>query len=476
MKTISLGRSTFYMTAASVGQKIISFVYFAIIARSLGAGDTGKYFFALSFTTIFVVFVDMGFTSVLVREGARLKEKISEIVSSVLYVKIFLSLGSYLAMAIVLLVLNHEVETQTLVLISGITMLFDSLQTTFYGTLRALGNVKYEALGILSSQLVTLILGITFLYFKLPLYFLMIAFLIPSVLSSIFAGYIAHSRYGVRVRPRYTREIVRYILPITIPFALATIFGRILSYADSVMLSKMAGDVAVGWYSVPYKIAYAFQFIPFALIAGLYPRLSEYFVGNTKRFSEVFNQGLRYLLLVSIPLSVGIVVLSTDIIHTFFDEYEGSIVPLQILMFGIVPSFMNILLGALLNAAGRQNIQTTIIGSMMCVNIVLNAFLIPKLGPVGAALSATIGNWLITGISWVVVVRTVVLEHVKNAWLIGKLLISSAVMSAGVMYMGIFDISVMVRALVGACIFGCVFILCRGVTHEDIAYFKSLKT
>ncbi len=462
---------------ASVGQKIISFVYFAIIARSLGAGDTGKYFFALSFTTIFVVFVDMGFTNVLVREGARLKQKISDIISSVLYVKIFLSLGSYIVMAGVLLMLNHEFETQTLVLISGITMLFDSLQTTLYGALRAVGNVKYEALGILVSQLVTLILGTIFLYFKLPLYFLMIAFLIPSILSSVFAGYIAHSRYAIRLRPRYVREIVRYLIPITIPFALATIFGRILSYADSVMLSKMAGDVAVGWYSVPYKIAYAFQFIPFALIAGLYPRLSEYFVDDTKRFSEVFNQGLRYLLLVSIPLSVGIVVLSTDIIYTFFgNEYEGSIVPLQILMFGIVPSFMNILLGALLNAAGRQNMQTAIIGSMMCVNIVLNAFLIPKLGPVGAALSATIGNWLITGISWVVVVRTVVLEHVKNAWLIGKLLISSAVMSAGVMYMGIFDISVMVRALVGACIFGCVFILCRGVTHEDIAYFKSLKT
>ncbi len=475
MKKLSLGQSTIYMTVASIGQKVISFVYFAIIARSLGAGDTGKYFFALSFTTIFVVFVDMGFTSVLVREGARLKEKISEIVSSVLFVKIFLGGGSYIAMAIVLLLLNHEFETQTLVFISGITMLFDSLQTTLYGTLRALGNVKYEAIGIIASQFITLILGTLFLYFELPLYFLMIAFLVPSFLSSIFAGYVAHTRYGVVLRPKYTREVVRYLVPITIPFALATIFGRILSYADSVMLSKMAGDVAVGWYSVPYKIAYAFQFIPFALIAGLYPRMSEYFVGNTKRFSEVFNQGLRYLLIVSVPLSVGIVIVSTDIITTFFGaEYTGSIVPLQILMCGIIPSFINILLGALLNAAGRQKIQTMIIGVMMCVNIALNILLIPKLGPVGAAIAATTGNWLITILSWVVVTKTVAIEYVKNVRLVGKLGIASLAMSLVVWYLA-GDLQVAVRSVVGALVFGCVFILCKGVSREDIRYFKSLK-
>ena len=62
------------MTMASVGQKIISFVYFTMIANHLGAEKTGKYFFALAFTTVFVVFVDLGLTSVLGRESAKQKE------------------------------------------------------------------------------------------------------------------------------------------------------------------------------------------------------------------------------------------------------------------------------------------------------------------------------------------------------------------------------------------------------------------
>ena len=72
----SITRNTAFMTMASVGQKIISLVYFTLIARHIGAEDTGKYFFALAFTTVFVVFVDLGLTNVLVREAAKAREKI----------------------------------------------------------------------------------------------------------------------------------------------------------------------------------------------------------------------------------------------------------------------------------------------------------------------------------------------------------------------------------------------------------------
>lgn len=475
MKTISLGQSTVYMTAASIGQKIISFVYFAIIARSLGAEDTGKYFFALSFTTIFVVFVDLGLTNVMVREGAKIKEKISDFVSSVLFIKFFLGIFAYSIMVFVLILLHYEMDTRTLVFISGITMLSDSLQLTLYGTLRALGNIKYEALGIVSGQFITLVLGTLFLYFKLPAYFLMVAFLVPSLLNTLFAYIITTHVYHVELRPRYSREILFYIIPIAIPFALATVFGRIFSYSDSIILSKIAGDIAVGWYSVPYKIAYAFQFIPFALIAGLYPRMSEYFVHDHKRLAEVFSQGLRYLLVISLPMSVGIIILAKDIITTFFGvQYAPSVLPLQILMCGVIASYLNTLLGALLNATGKQKIQTTFIGVVMVVNILLNLAFIPRIGVVGAALSGTLGNLLLLIISWAVARKTVTIVYKEISILIAKLIIASGIMSLVIWYTPSM-LHVAFRAVLGMGVWILVFLGLRGFTAGDIIYFKGLR-
>ena len=76
MSNSSIIKNAAFMTIASVGQKIAAFAYFTIIARYIGANNTGRYFIALSFTTVFVVFVDLGLTNVLVREGAKYKNKI----------------------------------------------------------------------------------------------------------------------------------------------------------------------------------------------------------------------------------------------------------------------------------------------------------------------------------------------------------------------------------------------------------------
>jgi len=132
MKKNSVAKNTAYMTMASVLQKMISFVYFMIVARSLGAEGTGKYFFALSFTTIFVIFVDLGFTNVLIREGSKLKEKLSQYVSSILYIKAFLALLTYMVAVVTINLMGYEIETKYLVYISGITMIFDSLHLSLY--------------------------------------------------------------------------------------------------------------------------------------------------------------------------------------------------------------------------------------------------------------------------------------------------------------------------------------------------------
>jgi len=180
MESKSIAHNTAWMTIASIGQKIISFAYFTVLARNIGVENTGKYFFALSFTTIFVVFVDLGLTSVLVREGAKAKEKIQNYFSTVLSIKMFLGILTYIAAIITINLMGYQIETRHLVYLSAVTMLFDSLHLSVYGTLRAYGNLKYEAIGTICSQFLTMILGTCFLYAGLPLIYLIAAFTIPS--------------------------------------------------------------------------------------------------------------------------------------------------------------------------------------------------------------------------------------------------------------------------------------------------------
>lgn len=464
----SIAKNTAFMTLASVGQKVISFVYFTLIARALGAEGTGKYFFALSFTTIFVVFVDLGLTNVLVREAAKVKEKIKDYVSTILSVKIILGLLSYAAVFLIIQLLGYPVETKQLVYLSGVTMLFDSLHLTFYGVLRALGDLRYEALGIVGSQLLTLILGSSFLFAGLPLIFLILAFTIPSFINVCFAATMLYRKYQVRLAPRYEPVIFRPLARLAVPFAVAAILARLYSYTDSILLSKLAGDVAVGWYSIPYKITYAFQFVPLALVAALYPRFSEYFEHNQARLAYVLERGLKYLLIIVLPIVVGISLLAKDIVLSIYTaEYLNSIVPLQILLAGLVFSYVSFPIGAFLNACNRQTTQTGIVAAALGVNVILNLLLIPRIGVTGAAMAALVGNILLAVLGYAMIPRIAPIHH-------GWILKTTLQLVVSVVVMGIFVWRVnalshfTVAILTGAVVYPVMLFATRAVTAQQL--------
>lgn len=408
----SIAKSTAHMTGASVLQKIVAFFYFALVARTLGADDTGKYVLALSFTTIFVVFVDLGFTNVLIREAAKFKEKIQTFVSTIVAVKLVLGALTYVAAVMTVNLLGYDVEIRQLVYLSAVTMLFDSLHLTLYGILRAIGDLKWEAGSIVLSQVATLALGTFFIFGGYPLIFLILAFTIPSVLNATYAAHILWSQYKVSIRPAFNRETFLYIGKIAIPFAIAAIFARLYSYLDSIILSKLLDTTAVGQYSIATKITFAFQFIPLALIAAVYPRFSEYYATNKEKLARMFEQSMKYLLVVAFPIAAGISLLAQDLVVTLFSvEYAASVLPLQILMASLIFSFVSFPIGAILNACDKQVTQTVIVGMVLIINVIANLLLIPNFGITGAALAAFIGNACLSLFGYLIVPKITPISH-----------------------------------------------------------------
>ncbi|HOX60441.1 MAG TPA: flippase [Candidatus Magasanikbacteria bacterium] len=467
MNSKSIARNTALMTLASVAQKVISFVYFTIVARNIGPENTGKYFFALSFTTIFVVLVDLGLTNVFIRESAREPKDAKKYLQTVLSAKIVLGVLTYLSAIVVINLLGYAVETRHLVYLSALTMLFDSAHMTVYGAMRAFGSLRYEAYGIILSQFATMVLGTVFIYMKLPLIYLILAYTIPSALNFCYATYNLHKHFGIRLGIAFDKRILKLFFLMAWPFALGSIFARVYSYADSIMLSKLAGNTAVGLYSIPYKITYAFQFIPLALTAVIYPRFSEYFASDRDKLGKIASQSIKYLLLIVAPIVVGISVLGRDIIFSLYtSSYADSILPLRILLVGLIFSFISFPLASLLNAVNRQGTQTGIMAIVMVVNLIFNAVLIPKFDIVGAAVSALVGNILLATFGFMIACRVTILpwgEIFKNF----VLFILAGVIMGVVVFCTVQYFHYLVAVLVGVIVYPLSVFALRLVTVAD---------
>lgn len=470
----SIAKNATLMTTASIMQKVISFVYFTLIARMVGAEDTGKYVLALSFTTIVAVFVDLSFTNVLVREAAKEKEKVQQYVSTLLGMKMILGVLAYVGLIVAVHFLSYEIELRHLIYLSGITMLFDSIHLTLYGGFRALGDLKYEAMGIVGSQALTLILGSIFLFAGFPLFYLILAFTIPSALNALFAGINLYRRHGIVPKVSIDPDIKRKLIGLVLPFALAGIFVRVYSYIDSILLHKIAGEEVLGWYSIGFKITTAFQFIPLALVAALYPRLSEYYAKDRERLTQLFQDALRYMLLISIPIVVGIAVLAKDLVMLVYtSSYLPAVLPLQIMIFSLLFTFLNFLLGALLNACDREKTQTGLIGTVMVINIILNIILIPLYGAVGAAIAALAGNGLLTVFSLFVVPNIIHLNARKITRIVFQTVFAAVIMGAGVFFAGKYT-NVIIAVVVGVVMYPGMLFLMKVVKIEELREMRSM--
>lgn len=489
----NVAKNTVYLFAASVAQKVFSFIYFTLIARSIGVERTGMYVTALTLSSLFSIMTDLGLTPVLIREGAKDKSRLPAILGNVLIVKIFLDLVAYGFLALVVWLLGYPWAIRELVWFSGLIMVLDSVSLSFYGALRSQHNLWFESWGVVLGQVITVTAGGVMLWRGAPLPFLLLALGLGSLFNVLWSGGMLISRLGLRPRLVFDKGLFHTVVKYALPFALAGVFTKVYSYIDTVLLSRLLGNKAVGWYSVPYKLTFAFQFVPMAFAAALYPAMSTFFVQDKNRLKGLFEKGIIYLAMLALPISFGIGAMAEIfIVKVYGPDYLPSVLPLKILLASLVFAFLDFPVGSLLNACNRQSVQTAAMGVTMGLNIVLNVILIPRLGVVGAAISALVGNFTLCALGYLWVPKIIPAPKSELWWRLAKVLLSAGLMGWVVKAMqlplgkiirpeGFFPTVLFLATLIitGGIVYGLMLLLFRAVhineVKEILGIFKKSK-
>lgn len=471
----TVAKNTLFLTVGSVVQKLLAFVYFTLLARHfLPPEDVGRYLYALSYVAMFSVIVDFGMQPALIREIAKDRSRTGAIVSNTLGIKAVFAIATALIMLVAVQLTENDAIKIALVSIAAITLVLDSVQLTFYAVLRGYERLKYEALGVLIGQTITVATGALLLVFKQPLPFLMFSFVAGSLWNAGYSFSRARRLTGAKFGLSFDRGIWKELLSLSWPFMVAAVFVRIYSSADSVLLNRIAGNVVAAFYGVPYKFVFAFQFIPIALAAALYPAFAREFQTDKKRTGELFALSERYLMLIVFPLLAGMVVLAKPIIITFYRaQYLPSVPIMMALAWCLIPAFLDYPVGALLNAARRQNVQTVLMGIVMALSIALNLILIPRFGAIGAAVAAISGNSIlfIGGLAYAAKMVEIPWKRLLFSFL--RIAVASAAM-AGVVGFANGRVSVYVAIGMGVLVYVGALFIAREIGKPEVEKIRNL--
>lgn len=468
MKQQGIAKNTIFYTSALIIQKILSFIYFWFISNSLEPENLGKYVFALSFTILFSIFADIGLAPIVIRESSKFKDKANEFLKNILALKIPLAFVAIIAAVFFINVTGKSSDIRFFVYLASFIMILDSFTAHFWGIFRSLQNLKYESIATILVQIIIFALGITALKTTGKVSFLIGALIVASIFNFTFSIILLKIKLHFSLSPQWNSKIIKHFIKIVPAFAFGSIFVRIYNSSDTVLLGFLASESAVGFYSIPAKIITSLQhIIPLAFVSVIYPVFSSHFKKSQKILQSVFEKSFSYILIISLPISTGLLFLSSEIINRIWPGYQ-TIIPTFVVMTLAIPFlFLSFPSGYLLNACNKQKNNTINRGIITFCAIVLNIILIPKYNVLGVGITFLAVNillflldiyWIkkIISVNWLLLLKT-----------FSKSLFSSIIMLL-VLILVLTKIHLIFAIIVGAITYFVVLFIIRGFNTREI--------
>lgn len=404
-------------------------ITFPYITRVLQPDGNGKIAFANSVITYFSMFALLGIPTYGIRACAQVrddKKQLSKTAQEIWLINAVTTLSAYLFLMIALAYVPRFKEERILMLVCSMTLclnlvamewLYKALECYSYITIRSLAfkvlSVALMFLLVKSKNDYVIYAGITVL---------------ANTGYGIF-NFINLSKH-ITFRRFKDYDLRRHLKPVVIFFAMSVAI-TIYSNLDITMLGFMKNDTEVGYYDVAIKIKVILVNVVTSLGAVLLPRTSYYVEKKmNKEFWAVSAKALEFVTVLSIPLTVGLIIMAQQCILLLSGEaYLPSVPPMRIIMPTLIFIGASNVFGVqILVPLGRERkvLYSEVAGAV--VDVALNAMFIPRYGAAGAAFGTLIAELVVLGVQ-IADLRAEVLLIIKEVQFVK---ISTAVFVAGI--------------------------------------------
>lgn len=198
-------------------------------------------------------------------------------------------------------------------------------------------------------------------------------------------------------------EIKKHLKP-TIVLFIPQIASQIYVVLDKTMIGILVEDKAeVGYYEQSQKIVKIILTLATSLGTVMLPRIaSEFAKGKQEQIRKSILNSFNYIFLLSIPMMIGLVVITQDLIPWFLGEgFNKSIY----ITYAISPIMIMIGLSSVIGTqyllpTKKQKQYTISVITGALVNLFLNFILIPHYLSIGAAIATVVAETSVTGVQF----------------------------------------------------------------------------
>jgi O-antigen/teichoic acid export membrane protein len=278
-------------------------------------------------------------------------------------------------------------------------------------------------------------------------------------------------RVPQRLTARLDLAFLRHHLAYMPSFYVIQLFSLLDYQADIMLISLMLSEEELGYYAAAQTILLAFNLMPVAVRAAVYPVMSRYYYQAPDKLAVLNDTIGRYLLVAILPIATGVTLLAEPIIALVYGpEFAPAALVLQIAIWAVVCLFLNVPHSRLALIYNRQRDAALMLGLTTGLNIALNLLLIPRAGIVGAAVARLLASLALLLVFYVYAQRRITPVSLFPSP--GRPLLATALMALAVWPLR--DWPLIVPVVVGAVVFIGAALLLNIVPAQDRVYWREL--
>jgi O-antigen/teichoic acid export membrane protein len=470
----TVAKNTFWLSVSNFGGRLIKAVIIIYAARILGTDGYGVFSYVITLSGFLTLFMDPGINGILIRDASKVDdEERRTIFGTMLVMKIVLLLLGVAVILFIAPLFSTLPGAKVLIPIVALVLAFDTLREFFFSLIRAMEKMEWEAAIFLLTNVGIVVFGFIFLAYAANAKSFSWGYVAGDAIGTI-AAMITLRGYFKKIFSRFDPKRVMPILKVAWPFAISGALGMLFTNSDILIISWMRTASDVGIYSAAIRIIQTFYIVPVIIQFATLPLISRLAKHDNVKFRNTFERTLGMIFLVSIPLSLGGIVLGTQIMTFIFGApYAAGGLSFKILAATLMFDFPA---SIIINALFAYDHQKSLIVSSAfggVVNVGLDVLLIPFFGITGSAVATLVAQVVNNGYLWWAMKKVNTFEVLPR---LKKIFIAGILMGVFVAALLFFHVNVIINIVLACAIYFVILKILKEPLLEETVGLMSPKS
>lgn len=382
-----LRRNFLSLSGAQLVSKIVGAFLYVILARYLGPEQFGVYSLAISYWLIFGLLANLGLDPLIIKDVARDTARAGTYFSHAVLIKLGGGMLAFLIVVSITFALQYDHNTAITIVILCSLLLVAPFNTTQEAIFKAFQRMEYSALINVLRSILKLVFVLIVVAIGYGVQAIAATHVIVGIILTFSFYHIVLKRNFCSFSLPSDSSLFVPLVKSASPFVFIGALYILNSKFDVLIISKLVGIEAVGFYSAASELIMTFFMIATIFSTVLFPVFSEdYGYTDLANLATKGHFAFKLLNVIGIPVGMGLFVLAPDIINLVFGpEYSSSVIVLRILSLTACFFFANSTLNWLLTAMEHVKVILKINVFALALNIVLDLILVPIYGFAAAA-------------------------------------------------------------------------------------------